>query len=285
MRIVAILASYNEEVFIRATFENYFRQGVEVYLLDNDSTDGTVEIAQGYLRHGLIGLERLPRRGCFELLPQLRRKEEIADEIKADWYIHADMDELRFPPASHENLASAIRDIDQAGFNTVNFKNFLFLPTQESPEHEHERFPETMLWYRYMAPSYPYQVKAWKRQKQWSIKDRVRSILRRKSRSPTSVNLTEHGGHFVRFEGARLSPYDFIMKHYQVLSLPHACRKYVQKRYSEDELKMGAHGWKGTVTSANLRLPSEREMHRFISNELLDTSDPITRSLIYLENP
>lgn len=35
MRIVAILASYNEGHFMRACLEHYLQQGVEVYLLGN----------------------------------------------------------------------------------------------------------------------------------------------------------------------------------------------------------------------------------------------------------
>ncbi|MFC6777079.1 glycosyltransferase family 2 protein [Methylobacterium gregans] len=99
MRVVAILASHNEEVYVRACLDTYIAQGVEVYLIDNDSTDRTVEIARTYLGRGLIGIERFPRNGTYEWLPILRRKEEIADAIRADWYIHADMDEIRLPRA------------------------------------------------------------------------------------------------------------------------------------------------------------------------------------------
>ena len=48
VRIVAVLATRNEERFIAGCLENLFRQGVQVYLCDNDSTDRTVEIARRY---------------------------------------------------------------------------------------------------------------------------------------------------------------------------------------------------------------------------------------------
>ena len=41
--------------------EHFAAQGVETHLLDNDSTDRTVEIAEGYLGQGLIGIESFPR--------------------------------------------------------------------------------------------------------------------------------------------------------------------------------------------------------------------------------
>jgi cellulose synthase/poly-beta-1,6-N-acetylglucosamine synthase-like glycosyltransferase len=46
MRVIAILATYNEERFIANCLEHLFRQGVEVYLMDNDSEDETVAIAR-----------------------------------------------------------------------------------------------------------------------------------------------------------------------------------------------------------------------------------------------
>ena len=57
MRIVALLAVHDEERFIGGCIEHLAGQGVEAYLLDNDSTDGTVEIAERHLGHGLIGIE------------------------------------------------------------------------------------------------------------------------------------------------------------------------------------------------------------------------------------
>jgi glycosyltransferase involved in cell wall biosynthesis len=50
VRVVAILASYYEERFIGACLENLFEQGAEAYLIDNGSTDRTVDIAERYLK-------------------------------------------------------------------------------------------------------------------------------------------------------------------------------------------------------------------------------------------
>jgi len=281
MRVVAILASYNEELYIRACFDNFIAQGCEIYLIDNDSTDATVEIAREYLGKGLINIEHYPRDGVYRWHPILLRKEEIADELKADWYIHADPDEIRLPPTAGTTLVQYLESLDRANYNAVNFKNFLFLPTLESPNHEHEKFEKTMLWYRYMEPSYPNQIKAWKRQTSSTPSQRRDQHLK----ASKSLGLADHGGHKVEFEGLRLAPVDFIMKHYQVLSLPHAIRKYVTKRYAADEVDRGWHGWKASAQERNLRLPSQSEMRQFIGDEKLDTSEPITRTLIFSDSP
>ncbi|CAA9890969.1 Glycosyl transferase family 2 (fragment) [Candidatus Methylobacter favarea] len=72
MKIIVILAAYNEQRFIRACLDHYLNQGVEVYLIDNESTDATVEIAREYLNKNLLGIETISRNRMFELSKQLR---------------------------------------------------------------------------------------------------------------------------------------------------------------------------------------------------------------------
>src|SRR5262245_19577129 len=59
-RVTAVLTTRNEERFIAGCLENLLRQGVQVYLCDNQSTDRTLEIAQRYCGVGLIGFESIP---------------------------------------------------------------------------------------------------------------------------------------------------------------------------------------------------------------------------------
>ena len=87
-RVVAVLTTRNEERFVAGCLENLFRQGVQVYICDNQSTDRTLEIAQRYRGAGLIGIESIPHNGwyCWEQL--LRRKEELFQSLEADWFMH-----------------------------------------------------------------------------------------------------------------------------------------------------------------------------------------------------
>ena len=49
MRIVAILAAYNEEKILARVIRWLADQGVETYLIDNESTDGTLAVlCRGY---------------------------------------------------------------------------------------------------------------------------------------------------------------------------------------------------------------------------------------------
>jgi hypothetical protein len=65
MRIVAILAAYNEARFIQQVIRHLASQGVETYLIDHSSTDGTLELARTLTGQGLMGWEVMPRTGVF----------------------------------------------------------------------------------------------------------------------------------------------------------------------------------------------------------------------------
>ena len=56
MRIIALFATFNERLFIGRAVRHLAEQGVESYVIDNDSTDGTREIAESLRGEGVIGV-------------------------------------------------------------------------------------------------------------------------------------------------------------------------------------------------------------------------------------
>jgi hypothetical protein len=281
MRIVAILASYNERRFIRACLEHYLQQGIEVYLLDNDSTDETIDIAHEYLSRNLINIERIPRHGMYQWKKILMRKEQLASEIQADWLIHGDPDEFRVAPSSDKTLAEAIAQVDNEGYNTINFMDYTFLPTRESPDHDNSDFQKTMRWYYPFGPRHPHRVNAWKKQpRRWlGAKAFLRELVRNHRWGTPSVNLHDTGGHLVQFPGIRLYPVDFKLKHYLVLSLNHAIQKYVKKTFDPKEID-GMHGWRATAKEHEYLLPSQSQMRLYTSDDDLDPTNPLTKQLL-----
>src|SRR4030095_2232430 len=111
MRVVAILAAYNEERFIAPCLENLFRQGIQAYLIDNDSTDQTVAIARRFLGRGLLGVEAFPRNGVYKWTSILKRKEQLAATIEADWFMHVDADEVYPSPRPGHTLAQITAEV------------------------------------------------------------------------------------------------------------------------------------------------------------------------------
>lgn len=264
LRVVAILAAYNEERFIAGCVEHLIEQGVGVYLIDNSSIDRTVDIASRYLGQGLIGIENFPRPDQYSWRPILERKEQIAASLEADWFIHVDADEIRLPPSSDRSLAQALTEVDRQGYNAVNFLEFTFIPTQEEPDHDHPDFRKTMRWYYPFLPSFPNRLNAWKKQAH-------------------PAELAWSGGHQVRFAGLQMYPESFPMRHYLFLSVPHAIQKYVKKRYDPQEVRAGWHVSRVKLRPEGIKLPAQAELRPYISDNQLDAAKPRARHYLFDE--
>jgi hypothetical protein len=256
MKVVALLAVYNEELYLQRCLEHLREQGVETYLIDNGSTDRTPDIARSFLDHGVIGVEVFPRDGVYEWEPLLRRKEELSLTLGADWYMHCDTDEIREAPRPYRMLKEGFEAADRAGYTAVNFDEFVFVPTVSDESFEHEDYVRAMRYYYYFAPSPIRQVKAWKN-------------LGR------PVDLHSSGGHRVAFEGLRVYPESFILRHYMVLSHEHAVRKYCGRVYSEREIaEQGWHRARAGLRPEEIGLPDRRLLKTVSAEGTWDRSDP-----------
>lgn len=255
MRVIALLATYNEERFIAACLEHLIQQGVDVYLIDNCSTDRTLAIAEAYLHRGLIGVESFPRAGVYSWRPILERKEQLAGELEGDWFMHVDADEIRVAWRSQYTLKEALEVVEAQGFNAVNFLEFTFIPTEEEPDHDHPGFLTTMRWYYPFLPMFPHRLNAWKRM-------------------AARPELAWSGGHHVRFPGLRMFPESFRMRHYLFLSVPHAIEKYAARAYDSAEVRMGWHGWRVSIEPERIKLPSQSQLRRYVTDDELNASMP-----------
>jgi hypothetical protein len=264
MRVIALIAAYNERRFIGPCLEHLRDQGIDAYLIDNGSTDNTVELAEAWLGRGLVGIESFPRAqgDVFDWRGLLRRKEELASELDADWFLHLDPDEFRLPPRAGMTLAQALEEADSAGSNVVNFVEFTFVPTREEPDHDHADFRRTLRTYYHFAPKFPHQMKAWK--------------------ATDGVELAWSGGHKLRFPGLRMHTESFPVKHYLFLSIPHAIEKYVERRYDQKEVESGWHEWRSSISAAEVRLPSRAELCLAAPGAELDSSEPRKRHYLDL---
>jgi glycosyltransferase involved in cell wall biosynthesis len=255
MRILAIISTRNEERFIEGCIEHLVAHGLEVYLCDNGSTDRTVELAAPWLGAGVRGIEHLPHDGTFRWRRLLERKEEVAQEQPADWYLHLDADEVPLPPSSRGTLAEALAEVEARGYNAVEFAELTFVPTREAPDHDHAEFRSTMRWYYAFAPRELHLVRAWKR-------------------GAGRVELSASGGHVVSFPDRRISPERFLLRHYLFLSREHAALKYGGRGYDPDEVRDGWHSWRPTLDARTLRLPPQDELRTARSDDELDPSRP-----------
>jgi len=264
LRVVALIAAYNEERFLAPVLRHLREQGVEAVLFDNDSTDNSLESVRPFLGEGLLAIERIPRNGRFAWADILRQKAATQDRVEADWFLHMDPDEFRFPPPGHPTLRDWVSEADRQGYNALNFQEFTFLPCREAPDHDHPDFQNSMRWYYPFRANELHRVNAWKRQ-------------------PEGVNLDEMGGHQVMFSGRNIPPETGIMRHYLFLSPDHAREKYGLRGYDPAETAKGWHGWRGDIQlETRISLPSREEMNHWQPGQTLTLDNPRTEHFPFL---
>jgi len=262
-RVVALISAYNEEDIIVPCLQYLIKQGLEVYLIDNWSTDSTVELASEFLGKGLLAIEKLPQRrpsAHFVWEDILSRIEQLTEELEADWFVFQDVDEIRTSPWPGLSLRDAILKVDREGFNCIDHTVVTFHPLDND-------FPaggDFEAYFRYFEfsdrPGQFIEVKAWK------------NLGRRISLSPS-------GGHEVRFDGRRMYPFRFLLKHYPVRSQAHGEKKIFRERKPRWLAQETAKGWhthydhidKGHAflrRPAELKLFNEPNDQTFVENGL-----------------
>ena len=226
IKACAILATYNEADIIEESVKKLIAGGVEVFVIDNGSTDRTAEILAPLVGRGVVDIRTVKfhedGREIYDWTSILRMKETLSKELGFDWFLHVDADEIRYSPWPHLTLCEGLDRVDRSGYNLVNFKLFNFRLTQDiAASGDYERdMPD------YSAGEYfnQYQVKAWK--------------------AHPDIDIVGYGGHIARRPDAKIYPVRFIHKHYPVRSLEHGRRKILQERkqrFSSAEKQRGWH--------------------------------------------
>jgi hypothetical protein len=213
----AIMAVYNEADVVREAVTKLIASGVDVYLIDNASTDGTIEQVADLVGKGVVDIQtaRFYENGreVYNWTALLQMKEQVARKLSHDWYLHVDADEIRYAPWPELSLREGLDRVDAAGYNLVNFKLFNFRLAADTQIHGD--FESSMTLYSGIERFNQRQVKAWKA-----------------------------SGHHVKVPGAKVFPTRFIHKHYPVRSLEHGRRKIMAERkarFSNEERQRGWH--------------------------------------------
>ena len=221
--VVALLAAYNEEDVVGQVVADLVGQGIGVWFVDDGSTDGTVARVEPWVGRGVLQIERRPPRDEGSWAALLRRKEELAAELAADWFLHHDADELRESPWEGLTLRQAIGRADRLGFNAVDFAVLDFLPTHDGWR-EGDDLRAAFTHWRPGAAYDKLQVKAWKR-------------------TGEPVELVSSGGHEARFAGRRVCPLRFPLRHYPIRGQAHGERKVLRDRQPRLAGEARERGW------------------------------------------
>jgi len=267
LRVVAILAVRNEGLYLRRCLEHLYQQGIETCVIDNDSTDDTLSIAQSFIGRGVFRIEKMPYEGFFDWTSLLNFKENLAQEIEANWFINHDADEIREAPKPFLTLKDAIKAADRAGYNAINFDEFVFVPSSNFDKYEGTDYVEKMRHYYFFEPTPLRRINAWKK-------------------SDCLIDLTSTGGHSVEFDGRNLFPQTFTLRHYIGLSADHLTAKYAERIYSETEIReKGWHKNRSLWKYGKLSLPKIQDLKTISSQSIeLDKSSPSMQHLFRFDS-
>lgn len=224
--VVAIMTAFNEDDIIEHSLQHLISQGIDVYLIDNWSTDRTFEKASHFLGKGVIGIEKFPSDGpsqYYQWGELLKRVVSIASTLSHDWIIHHDADEMRYGPFRNISLKQSFQIVDVLGYTAVDHCLLNFHPIDNG--YTSDISPENYFrFFTFGASTDAPQIKAWKNQN-------------------SSVQLAISGGHFVHFEGIRVFPFQFMIKHYRIRSDEHGRKKVFQDRKSRWDPTERQKGW------------------------------------------
>lgn len=205
-KVLCILSSHNEADILSQSIQHILSEGCDVHVVDDWSIDETAEILSDFasLYPNRFFFERFPEgevNDKYEWRQLLQRKEAIANlDSNYDWFIHYDADEIRTSLWKGVSLQSAIGFVEQLGFNAIDFTVVDYRPTKDgfsSKDNPSEFFTCFEFGSR---PGHFLQIKGWKHMKH------------------VDVNLSDTGGHAVRFEGRNVYPIKFLLKHFSFRS-------------------------------------------------------------------
>lgn len=221
-RPLAIVVAYNEEDVIASTLRHLVDHELDVYFVDNWSSDATLDLAKEVAGSRLVGWERFPSGGpsnTYDWALILNRVERIAIEHSPAWIVCNDADEVRIPPWPEVTLRDALFHVHNAGLNAVNYTTIDFCLTAgtEAPP---QSLQEYFRWFRPVRMYDLGQLNTWYQS------------------SDCTVDIASSGRHTVQFANRRPFPYNFLLKHYPIRSVEQGLRKINRDRlprYRVDE--------------------------------------------------
>lgn len=222
LKVTAVITFRNEEAYLAQTLRHLLRNNVSVFLMDNGSTDNSRRICESPEFESIVaGIRDLPFYGTFDLTRQLAAKLAVISELDADWVIHADADELMQSPREGETLRDGIARHDAAGFNVIDFDEFVFLPLEGQLNTPNGSGLPSARHYYFFQPVPLRLMRAWK--------------------GSAGLSMVEGGGHRLSGERIVLAPEQFILRHYPFHSAEHAATKYANRSFAPAELARGWH--------------------------------------------
>jgi len=249
--VLAIITQFNEGDVVEPVVKHLISQGVDVYIIDNWSDDGSYEIIQQLSKKypKRIRIERYPKKRStkYEWERLLNRVTEVAKDNKEyKWIISNDADEIRWSPWTEISLQQALSFVDYRGYNCLDFTVFNLYPIKDGFK-EGSRLSDFFTHGEFSSMNAHFlQLKAW--------------------RNNQEAEIASTGGHLVDFPGRKVFPLKFLLNHYPLRSNDQANRKIFKERmprFVKSERKKGWHVQYDHIKDNQSFIRSEKGLLRY----------------------
>lgn len=133
MRITAIMTAYNETTFLPIKLDWCRRHGLDLYVIDNYSDDGTWE----WLQENNVASHRFDTQGAFHLEWLQAEIVRTLHILQPDWVIYDDADQFY---QTDEGIRATIEQADEQGCNLIEMEFINILNTGDG-EHNYFNSP------------------------------------------------------------------------------------------------------------------------------------------------
>ena len=216
-----MLPVFNEEDIIQEVIEHFISQKIPLVVLDNGSSDQTIEICKKFLGKGILKLEQF-NSVYYQWDTILRMLYDMALVHSPDWVIRSDSDEL-LESGTDLKLKDAIINADKEKCNLIQFDRFDFFMTDDDDKSA-KSIKEKLRYYSYQGD---FVYRAWK--------------------YFPGIRIGDAGGHYPIFPSGlkyKISPKKFVLRHYPFRSKEQAevKMKYrVRGREKTNDLALDGH--------------------------------------------
>ena len=256
MDITAILTVRNEHPYLGNCLRYLIDNGLPFVIIDNDSTDGTVELlSKEPFRNHLVEYVQHPYCGFFDWKALMQASEAAAARCQSEWAILVSADEIIHSFHEGESLSEAIRRIAATGADAIDCNEFVFLPIEvdyliDTPT------GQSMCNYYFFEPFKPRSMRARRRE--------------------LAVSHVDTGGHLFQGMNFHLANETLAQRHYIFRNQYHAYEKYANRVFSPEELSKGWHSNRHNQDPKRFIFPTQDKLLRLDTpySRKLDRSTP-----------
>ena len=124
MNILVVAFAYNEKKYLSEMVKHYQGHGCDIFVLDNQSTDGTTEwLAENKIRTSILSTD-----GMFHLIKLQAGLSKAISEIKPDWVVYTGIDIVY---SLDSTIAETVEKADKDGYNLIGVQHFNMYNTGE----------------------------------------------------------------------------------------------------------------------------------------------------------